>query len=234
MSTSDEKVWQTTAIQNLVRYRPSGTYFARFRVGGKLVWKSLKTATFSVAKQRLPETLREHRSKPESFAAFADGKMTVSDAADVYLHKVRVSASLKPRSKDYRKMIIDFIDRSWPSLFATEVRKVTQRDCETWLSQYQQKYSPSVVNNSIGTLRAIFDEAIRTGARFNNSAAGLSRVKVRQKRLELPSREEFLRFVDEIRSAGARDNRRIAQALFAFSPTAECESARQSMSLGLT
>jgi hypothetical protein len=50
MSTSDEKVWQTTAIQNLVRYRPSGTYFARFRVGGKLVWKSLKTL---LGKERL-------------------------------------------------------------------------------------------------------------------------------------------------------------------------------------
>ena len=78
MSTSDEKVWQTTAIQNLARYRPSGTYFARFRVSGKLVWKSLKTAAFSVAKQRLPDTLRDHRSKLESFAAFADGKMTVA------------------------------------------------------------------------------------------------------------------------------------------------------------
>ena len=68
MSASDEKVWQTTAVQNLVRYAPSGTYFARFRVGGKLVWKSLKTATFSVAKQRLPHTQRDHRSKIESFA----------------------------------------------------------------------------------------------------------------------------------------------------------------------
>jgi hypothetical protein len=67
MSASDEKVWQPTAVQNLVRYTPSGTYFARFRVGGKLVWKSLKTATFSVAKQRLPDTLRDHRSKIESF-----------------------------------------------------------------------------------------------------------------------------------------------------------------------
>ncbi len=207
MSTSDEKVWQTTAIQNLVRYRPSGTYFARFRVGGKLVWKSLKTATFSVAKQRLPDTLREHRSKIESFAAFADGKMTVSDAADVYLHKVRASVSLKPRSKDYREMMIDFIRRSWPSLFDTDVRKVTQRDCEAWLSRYQQQYSPSVVNNSIGTLRAIFDEAIRTGARFNNPASGLSRMKIRQKRLELPSREEFLKFVDAIQNAGARQSK---------------------------
>jgi hypothetical protein len=69
MSDSDEKVWQTTAVQNLVRYAPSGTYFARFRIGGKLVWKSLKTTTFSVAKQRLPDMLRDHRSKIESFTA---------------------------------------------------------------------------------------------------------------------------------------------------------------------
>jgi integrase len=207
MSASDEKVWQTTAVQNLVRYAPSGTYFARFRVGGKLVWKSLKTATFSVAKQRLPDTLRDHRSKIESFTAFAEGKMTVGDAAEVYLQKVLASVSLKPRSKDYREMMIDFIRRSWPSLFETDVRKISLRDCEVWLSRYQQRYSPSVVNNSIGTLRAIFDEAIRTGARFNNPAAGLSRMKIRQKRLELPSREEFLKFVDVIRSAGARQSK---------------------------
>ena len=56
-------------------------------------------------------------------------------------------------------------------------------------------------------MRAIFDEAIRTGARFNNPASGLSRMKIRQKRLELPSREEFLRFVDEIRNAGARQSK---------------------------
>jgi integrase len=171
------------------------------------VWKSLKTTAFSVAKQRLPDTLSDHRARLESFAAFADGRITVADAAEAYLNKVRASVSLKPRSKDYREMTIDFIRRSWPSLFATDVRKVTQRDCEIWLSRYQQQYAPSVVNNSIGTLRAIFDEAIRTGARFNNPAARLSRIKVRQKRLDLPSREEFLKFVDEIRRAGARQSK---------------------------
>jgi len=46
VKASDEKVWQPTAVQNLVRYAPSGTYFARFRVGEKFVWNSLKTATF--------------------------------------------------------------------------------------------------------------------------------------------------------------------------------------------
>jgi hypothetical protein len=118
MSASDEKVWQPTAVQNLVRYAPSGTYFARFRVGGKLIWKSLKTATFSVAKQRLPDTLRDHRSKIESFTAFAEGKMTVGNAAEVYLQKVRASISLKPRSKDYRELN----DRLHPPFLAVAFR----------------------------------------------------------------------------------------------------------------
>ena len=40
-----------------------------------------------------------------------------------------------------------------------------------------------------------------------NPAAKLSRVKLRQKKLELPSREEFLKFVEKIRTAGARQSK---------------------------
>ncbi|MGI8890240.1 MAG: hypothetical protein ACR2G0_05585, partial [Chthoniobacterales bacterium] len=93
--------------------------------------------------------------------------MSVGDAVEVYLRKVQANVSLKPRSKDYREMMIDFIRRSWPSLLETDVRKVSERDCENWLNRYQQHYAPTVVNNSVGTLRAVFDEAIKTGARFN-------------------------------------------------------------------
>lgn len=206
-NTDEEPVWEKTTVQNLFRYRPSGTYFARFKVGNKPIRQSLETAVFSVAKQRLPDKIREYRSRNESVKAFADGKMTVGDAVGVYLRKVQASVALKPRSKDYREMIVDFIRRSWPSLLETDVRKVSERDCENWLARYQQQYAPTVVNNSIGTLRAVFDEAISTGARFNNPAAELSRVKVRAKRLELPSREEFLKFVEEIRTAGARQSK---------------------------
>lgn len=158
-----------------------------------------------VSKRRLPEKIREYRSRRESAKAFADGKMTVGDAAEVYLRKVHTSASLKPRSKDYREMILGFIKRSWPSLLETDVRKVS--DCENWFARYQQQYAPTVANNSIGTLRAVFDEAISTGARFNNPVASLSRIKVRQKQLDLPSRDEFLKFVEAIRTAGARQSK---------------------------
>src|SRR5438552_16379818 len=57
---------------------------------GKLVWKSLKTATFSVAKQRLLDTLRDHRSKIESLTAFAEGK------ADCVADCIGTSADFKP------------------------------------------------------------------------------------------------------------------------------------------
>jgi len=63
-------------------------------------------------KQRLPETIREHRAKLESATAVASGKMTVGDATQGYLEKVRASVSLKPRSKDFREMMIAFIGRS--------------------------------------------------------------------------------------------------------------------------
>lgn len=70
-------------------------------MGGKVVWKSLDTTVFSVARQRLPDTVREHRSRVESHRAFASGKMTVGDAARVYSEKVDANVSLKPRTKAY-------------------------------------------------------------------------------------------------------------------------------------
>lgn len=151
--------------------------------------------------------MRDHRAKLDSVTAVAVGKMTVGDAAQVYLEKVRANVSLKPRSKDYREAIIDFIDRSWPALFAMDVRRVGERDCQEWLVRFQKRYAPSVVNNAIGTLRGIFGEAVASGARFGDPAANLSRMRVRAKRLQLPSRAEFLRFVEEIRTAGARQSK---------------------------
>ncbi len=102
------------------------------------MWKSLETTVLSVAKQRLPETIRERRAKLESATAVMSGKMTVGDAARVYLEKVHASVSLKPRSKDYRDGLMDFIKRSWPALSAMDVRKVSERDCQEWLVRFQK------------------------------------------------------------------------------------------------
>ena len=72
--------WQKTPYSNLIRYKPSGTYFARIRVKGKLIRRSLKTKSLSVAKLRLADFEKSERSRVHSAAAVVQGKMTFGDA----------------------------------------------------------------------------------------------------------------------------------------------------------
>jgi hypothetical protein len=53
--TKSKNVWQKTPVSNLVRYVASGILFARIRVQGKLIRRSLKTKVLSVAKLRLTD-----------------------------------------------------------------------------------------------------------------------------------------------------------------------------------
>ena len=71
MSQNADSLWETTTVQNLMRYRRSGTYFARFKVGGRLIRQSLDTTVFSVAKQRLPDKMRQFQGRHESTKALA-------------------------------------------------------------------------------------------------------------------------------------------------------------------
>src|ERR1039458_2500745 len=61
--------WPKTSYANLIRYVPSGTYFARIRIQGKLIVKSLKTDAISVAKLRLGDLEKGERQNVELRAA---------------------------------------------------------------------------------------------------------------------------------------------------------------------
>jgi hypothetical protein len=58
-------VWQKTPFTNLIRYKPSQVYFARFRVKGKLIRRSLKTTVLSVAKLRLADLEKVEQQKAQ-------------------------------------------------------------------------------------------------------------------------------------------------------------------------
>ena len=135
------------------------------RIAGKLISKSLKTKVLSVAKLRLPDEKKKHLAVHEKRKALGDGKMVVGDVIHVYRENLETNPSLKPRTKAYYKMIVEFIAKSWPELAMMDISKVTDRDCEEWLVKFRKSYAPSVVNNGIAGLRAIFKEAISAGAR---------------------------------------------------------------------
>jgi hypothetical protein len=48
-------------ILNLIRYKPSGNYFGRVRVNGKLIRRSLETYVLTVAKLKRSDFLKDHR-----------------------------------------------------------------------------------------------------------------------------------------------------------------------------
>ena len=72
------KDWQKTPFANLIRYVPSGTYYARLRVKRKLVRKTLKTDVLSVAKLRLGDFEKLEHQRAEPGDAAARGKITLA------------------------------------------------------------------------------------------------------------------------------------------------------------
>ncbi len=194
-----EPVWARTPYANLVRYVPSGVYFARLRVGGKLIRRSLKTRASSVAKLKLADLEKEERARIEGRARVLDGKVTFGDLLAEYRERLAADHTIKPRTRQYRAERIAAMLKSWPELLGTDTRRITREDCEGWAARYVGVASPSNFNNSIGTLRAILQIGVEKGVRYSNPAAGLKRARIKAKELSLPTENQFLELVAEIR-----------------------------------
>src|SRR5476649_1544776 len=93
------KVWQPTQYSNLIRYVPSGTFFARLRVAGKLIRQSLKTDVLSIAKLRLSDLEKNERESVETRDTASKGRMTFGDCVQIFKSQTEDSKLLKPSAK---------------------------------------------------------------------------------------------------------------------------------------
>jgi integrase len=207
------KTWTKTKIQNLLRHR-SGVYYARHYSKGKEQWKSLKTELLEVAKTRLREHAGEIEGSANAHEAQAKGKMTFGEASKLFLERLKSSGlglqgkrtnrkRITESSIHYREQTVKALLKSWPELETTDVRKITESDCERWSERFSSKYSATRFNNTLDSLRHVFGVAIKAGARHGNPAEAIGRCEVSQKALRLPERAQFQGFVDAIEKAGA-------------------------------
>ena len=226
--TEQKTPWQKTPVANLVRNAVSGIYYARVRVSGKLIWKTLKSDRMSVAKLRLGDFLKEQNSRAESSQATVRGKMIFGDALATYQQQLQNAQHLKPNAKLYRQKTIKALLKSWPSLNDTDVRKISVGDCQDWASRFAHAYSSTVFNNTVGTLRQVIEVAIKAGARYGNPADEIKKVRVRQKILKLPEHHEFPALVEAVRKSGGRFSRPSGDLIefFAYSGVRKSEAAR--------
>src|SRR5436190_4075108 len=133
MSTKEQNsVWQKTKTQHLIRYLPKGTFYAYFKVGGKPFRKSLRTHVYSVAKLRLRDEIAKQHELTEGSANHATGKLTFVDVVEQYRALIESEPRLKPASRHYRLMTVDFILKSWPSILTKKIGKIAYRECADW------------------------------------------------------------------------------------------------------
>jgi integrase len=195
--------WVKTPVANLIRYKPSGIYFARVRIRGKLFRQTLKTDVMRVAKLRLSDFIKERQEEMGDDSAARSGKMMMADAVAIFRQRLDGQQDIKEGSKVYRRKCLEALLRSWPELESMAVGKVGKDDCLTWANKYSADYSASVYNNTVGTLRMVLDIAVEKGARAQNPARFISKRRVSQRELELPSPEQFEGFVSAVEQAGA-------------------------------
>jgi len=202
--SDSESDWQKTPYSNLIRYVPSGTYFARMKVKGKLIRRSLKTKTLSVAKLRLSDFEKGERTKATRSTALLQGKMSFGDAVAAYTRQRKNDPNIKPGTVEYDDYRIKALLESWPELEKMDVSKITDSNCKSWSEKNAKKASSSSHNHTVGILRRIFKIAIEAGARYDNPALAATWVKEHtKKQIKLPESGQLEMLVKEIENSGS-------------------------------
>jgi len=203
-SENTDSHWQKTPVANLVRNVQSGNYYARIRVRGKLIWKSLKTDRMSVAKLRLSDFHKEERQRAAVHTAVARGKMTFGDALADYKQQRENDPNIKPGTKEYDSYRIKALLKSWPDLEKMDVGKITVSECRSWSEKNAKKASSSSHNHTVSILRRVLKIAIEAGARYDNPALAAKWVKEHaKKQIKLPESGQLEKLVKEIENSGS-------------------------------
>ena len=226
-SESKPAEWQNTQYANLVRYIASGIYFARIRIHGKLIRKSLKTDVLTVAKLRLADLEKAERERASAQANVARGKMTFEEAATIYKQRIEDDVRLKKHSKEYYFNRLIALLKSWPALAQTDLGKITKSDCMDWAAGFAKESCATGYNNTVKVLRDVITIGMESGSRYDNPAAGIKRASVRPKKMQLPEFSKFGAFVSTIRDGGGRFSNDCADLVefLAFSGCRKTEAA---------
>src|SRR6267378_7263783 len=190
----------------LYRYR-NGTYYARFKSGGKEIRCSLETADRKLAERNLARKKEEQSQIDRS-----QGRLTLADLCDRYLKTVQHQ---KPKTVERKTFIVGRIKTDWPTGKLTQVGKIKPSDVDLWLSRY--RFGSASRNLHISCVKELFNAAVRDRIITASPAAHLRSAK-REKPIRLtPTFEQFKTILAEVRcqvfNADAQDSADFLQFL---------------------
>ena len=188
---------------NLLQYVPSGVYYARLKINGKLFRSSLETDVWTIAKLKLGDFIKAKRTPPKKHDA--DLGITVDAASERLKSQLAVDLSMKQSSKDYRQLCIRKLKATWPDLLLQPVGDVKSDECKKWGADLSKKIASQYFNNVVGTLQMVLQCGLdelegRTGKAIQNPAAALTKAKVLPRILKLPEPSQFRAIINFIRN----------------------------------
>src|SRR5438552_13646211 len=190
----------------LYRYSSNGVYYARIRVDGKEIKRSLETTDRAIANRALARFKSEQRQIDRS-----QGRLTLAELCDRYLKTVQHQ---KPRTIERKTCIIGRIKHDWPTGGKlTQVAKIKPSDVDLWLasiSHRANRFGSASRNLHISCIKEVFALAVRDRILPSSPAAHLRSAK-REKPIRLtPTFEQFKAIIADVRAqpfnANAQDS----------------------------
>lgn len=200
-----KKRWRKTRVQNLFRHE-NGSYYVRVRLNGKQVWRSTKTQLLEVAKRRATKILSEEQERA-GIVPEANDRLTVGEAITLREKQLDNDPSLKPATRHYWRQCHATLLKTWPGLKKRDLSSIRRQEAEDWAGKRFKTSSPTRFNNTVAALKKLFELGIENGNCSINPAGRIKRRRVTQRILELPSKDEFHKWIQAIRGAKGRFSR---------------------------
>jgi integrase len=181
--------------ENLYRLESSGGYYALVKKGGKQFRRSLKTKDRKLADRRLKET----REQIGCLSLTEDAKLGFEAIANRWLESIKhtlADGTIAQREIRIRNLA--------PFFKGTSLRSVNPFQCERWAMERGAKLAPQTFVHELETMRNVFKYAQQHGLILSNPATTIKRPKVTFKKAPIPSRQQFVKLVAQIRQSDGR------------------------------
>jgi integrase len=176
--------------ESLYRYSSNRVYYARIKVDGKEIKRSLRTTDPTLARRNLAALKAELRQIDRS-----QGRITLAELADRYLKTIQHQ---KLKTVERKTYIISRIKQDWPSGGLTQITRIRPSDVDLWLSRYN--FGSASRNLFISCTKEIFALAMRDRMIAASPAAHLRYAK-REKPIRLtPTFEQFKAIIADVRA----------------------------------
>lgn len=195
----------TKVADYLYRYSTTKVYYAVYRHGAKMVWKSLKTTDRELAGRLLKETLQDaDHVEPRNQG------MTLGELIGLYEKSLEQHDG---KTKESRTSFIKKLKSTWKNGFDVLVRDITEADVELWLSDkklwQKGKSSDSRIkkvsfNEYIRVVKHLFDLAIKSKVIANSPAESFAFLKKEDPDRATPTWEQFHALIADIRSRSVK------------------------------